>query len=461
MSTLSHAGHRGRSPVVVIMAGGPGERLWPLSRPGHPKPLVSVLGETLLHRAYRQALALAARDDIYVIAQEVDRRAIMAELPDLSVGRFLGEPMRRDTAMAVLVAVETVARESADAVVAFLPADHAVRDEAAFQQAIRRSADVAFSRHCLCLLGTVPAEPRSEFGYLVGESSGDVMQIDRFVEKPDVGHAKQLIAEGALWNMGIFVGTVMAFREASEQAAPLLAEAATGAGIAFATGDMEGLSRHYTTAPTVSFDRSVLEHVSNTVAVRCTCGWSDLGNWPEFVRFQSGTEGEASFIVRELGAPPLQVLGLKGAIICSTPAGSLVATPAAAATVRPMAQEEPSFVPRTAEVVAKPWGAEYVWARTDHYAAKLLFVRAGELLSLQYHVRKHETMWVISGNGILEIDGRPTAIGPGDVFMITPGTHHRLEAYADLSVVEASTPELDDVVRLEDRYGRIPQDPRQ
>lgn len=443
-------------PVIVIMAGGPGERLWPLSRPGRPKPLINVLGETLLHRAYRQAIHVTSVDRIYVIAQETDRRAILEELPALEPTRFVGEPVRRDTALAVLVAVAFVARRDPDAVMVLLPADHAARDERAFQGAIKRAVTEASARRCICLLGTVPTEPRSEFGYLVGKSTDSLMRVERFVEKPDRPLATALIDEGALWNMGIFVGSVQAFRKATEQTDPELMATAETAAAALEVGDQRAARACYSPSQQASFDRAILENISGVAAIQCSCGWSDLGNWPEFVRFQGITADEQSFTVREPGAAPLEVLGLDGVIVCSTPAGSLVASKAAASAVRPIAQEEPSFIPRTADVVLKPWGVEYVWARNSRYAAKLLFVRSGEILSLQYHVKKEESMWVIGGNGVLEIEGNPTAIGPGDVFTIGPGTLHRLEAYADLSVVEASTPELDDVVRCEDRYGRVP-----
>lgn len=441
--------------AVVIMAGGPGERLWPLSRPGRPKPLVSVLGETLVHRAYRQALGVTSPGDVYVIAQEADRRAIMTELPDLGAPQFLGEPLRRDTAMAVLVAVMAVKRQRPEALVVLLPADHAEQDEVNFQQAIKKAAAEAAKRECLCLLGTVPTEPRQEFGYLAGHSVAGVMRVDRFVEKPDAGEARFLIDEGALWNMGIFIGSVQTFLSASRAAAPELTTLAQEAEAALNAGDVETLRSRYEAAPKVSFDRTVLEKIQGILAVPCNCGWTDLGNWPEFVRFHGGGDGNAPFIIREPGSPPLQVLGLDGLIVCSTPAGNLVTTREAAAEVRPITQEEPTVIPQAAEVVVKPWGAEYVWAKTGHYAGKLLFVKAGEILSLQYHVTKEETMWVIGGSGFLELDGRPIGIGPGSTFTISPGTRHRLEAQADLSVVEVSTPELDDVVRLEDRYGRV------
>lgn len=453
MSNSPGAGRSLISPVVVIMAGGPGERLWPLSRPGRPKPLINVLGETLLHRAYRQALGVTSADDVYVIAQEADRRAILAELPDLEASHFLGEPLRRDTAMAVLVAVMAVARERPQALVVLLPADHAEADEASFREAIQKAVAQAARHECLCLLGTVPDQPRREFGYLVGRSGNGVMRVEQFVEKPDEGEARFLIDEGALWNMGIFIGSVEAFLRAAREAAPDLLTVAMEAETALSAAELQVLRLQYQAAPKVSFDRAVLERTPGIRAVHCSCGWTDLGNWPEFVRFH-GADAEAPFIVREPGSPPLQVLGLSGLVVCSTPAGNLVTTKEAAAGVRPLAQDEPTCVPEAADVVVKPWGAEYVWARTDRYAAKLLFVKAGEALSLQYHAKKEETMWVIGGSGILEINGRAIGIGPGSTVTISPGSTHRLEAHANLSVVEVSTPELDDVVRLEDRYGR-------
>ena len=444
------------SPVVVIMAGGPGERLWPMSRPGRPKPLVSVLGETLIHRAYRQALGVTSSEDVYIIAQEADRRAIMTELPDLVPDRFLGEPLRRDTAMAVLMAVTAVARHRPEAVLVLLPADHAEQDEESFQDAIRKAAAEAVRHRCLCLLGTVPSEARREFGYLVGHSVNGVMRVQQFIEKPDPGEARLLMDEGALWNMGIFAGSASAFQEAAKRSAPDLLAAAQAAEEALSSGAVALLRSVYAAAPKASFDKAVLEKTTDILAVRCSCGWTDLGNWPEFVRFHGGDDPNEPFIIREPGSPPLQVLGLDGLIVCSTPAGNLVTTKEAAGDVRPIAQAEPTFIPQEAEVVVKPWGAEYVWAQTGRYAGKLLFVKAGEILSLQYHLKKEETMWVIGGSGILEVDGRPIGIGPGSTFTISPGTTHRLEAHADLSVVEVSTPELDDVVRLEDRYGRAP-----
>ena len=450
-----------RPVVAVIMAGGPGERLWPLSRPGHPKPLVAIEGETLLGRAYQRALRIAdSPDHVFVIALEADRQAMLAVLPELLPERFLGEPMRRDTGMAALTAAHAIALDYPDAVLAILPADHVMRDEEVFASAAQDAVELAADGDGICLLGAVPTGPRQEFGYIVPETEElPARPVDRFVEKPGTGLAEELIASGALWNMGVFIGDVRSLLATAEIVAPELYQSARDATKALRAGDDQAFIQVYEHAVRLPFDRAVLEHATDLRVVPCDAGWSDLGNWPEFVRYHQGTRGNeaadgAGFEWREPGAPPLQVLGADDMIVCSTPAGSLVATLAASALVRPPKADGTPFVPQDARVVEKPWGAEYVWAETDRYAGKLLYVRAGHSLSLQYHERKMESMWVLSGAGTIEIDGKPRAISPGSTVTILPGTLHRLTAQLDLSVLEVSTPELDDVVRVQDIYGR-------
>ena len=451
-----------KRPVIsVIMAGGPGERLWPLSRPGHPKPLVTIEGETLLGRAYQRALRIAdAPDHIYLIALEADRSAMLTALPELKEANFLGEPMRRDTAMAALTAAHAVALDFPEAVLAILPADHVMRDEDAFTEAAQVAVELAAEGDGICLLGAVPTGPRQEFGYIVPESDEPGPRtVDRFVEKPDSGLAEELVDRGALWNMGVFIGDVRSLLATAEIVAPALHESAHDAAKAISAQDGQTLVLTYEHAIRLPFDRAVLERATDLRVVSCDAGWSDLGNWPEFVRYHQSTRSEeaevgAAFEWREPGAPPLQVLGTEDMIVCSTPAGSLVATLEASALVRPPKADGTMFVPKDARVVEKPWGAEYIWAETERYAGKLLFVRAGHSLSLQYHERKMESMWVLAGAGTIEIDGRPQAISPGSTITIRPGTLHRLTAQIDLSVLEVSTPELDDVVRVQDIYGR-------
>ncbi len=450
-----------RPVVAVIMAGGPGERLWPLSRPGHPKPLVAIEGETLVGRAYQRALHVAdSPDHVYLIALEADRQAMLAALPDLDPSRFLGEPMRRDTGMAALTAAHAIALDYPDAVLAILPADHIMRDETAFTAAAVEAVGLATDGDGICLLGAVPTGPRQEFGYIVPEGLDEGPRpVDRFVEKPDVTLATELVEAGALWNMGVFIGDVRSLIATAEIVAPALHASARDGAKALRAGDSRALAAIYEAAVRQPFDRAVLEHATDLRVVPCDAGWSDLGNWPEFVRYHQSTRGDDGgdggvFDWREPGSPPLQVLGAEDMIICSTPAGSLVATLEASALVRPPRVDGAPFIPRNARVIDKPWGAEYVWAETDRYAGKLLFVRAGHSLSLQYHERKMESMWVLAGAGTLEVDGHPQAISPGNTITILPGTLHRLTAQIDLSVLEVSSPELDDVVRVQDVYGR-------
>ena len=442
------------------MAGGPGERLWPLSRPGHPKPLLEVGGETLLGRAYQRAQRIAASpDQVFVIAHEADRDAMLAALPDCAPARLLGEPLRRDTGMAVLTAAHVVALEYPDAVLVVLPADHVMRDEDAFLRAAAQAVELAAEGDGICLLGAVPTGPRQEFGYIVPEGPTDGPRpVDRFVEKPEADLARELVSGGALWNMGVFIGDVRSLLGTAEIVAPNLYLSGQEAARFLRQQDPAALVATYEHAIRMPFDRAVLERATDLRVVPCDAGWSDLGNWPEFVRYHQSVGARSAdgsaFEWREPGAPPLQVLGAPDMIVCSTPAGSLVATIPASAQVRPPKGDGAPLVPQGARVVDKPWGAEYIWAETPRYAGKLLFVRSGHSLSLQYHEKKLESMWVLSGSGTFEIDGRPRAIAPGSTVTIEPGTLHRLTAASDLSVLEVSSPELDDVVRVQDVYGR-------
>ena len=161
--------------VVVVLAGGPGERLWPLSRPGHPKPLVEVGGESLLSRACRRARRIATkRGRVLLVAQEADRRRMRAAVPTLLEEDFVGEPLRRDTAMAVLTAAELVAGDSSEDVLVTVPADHIMRDEDAFIHAAKRAVSLAADNDAICLLGATPTEPRPEFGYIVGRAASGI-----------------------------------------------------------------------------------------------------------------------------------------------------------------------------------------------------------------------------------------------------------------------------------------------
>ena len=451
------------APVVAILAGGPGERLWPLSYPGRPKPLVMIGGRTLLQRAVERALLITPVDRTWIIGLEADRRELERIVPEVR-DRLLLEPLRRDTGLAVATLVSFMGkRHSPETVLAILSADHLVVDHAAFTNGVLRAAEIARTTVGLGLLGAVAHGPSNRFGYIEGAANdAGVFQVSGFSEKPDLEMATTLIAKGALWNMGIFVGQLGAFRQAIEKAAPELALIANEGADAWDRGDIDRMRQIYHQAPRSSFDRAVLEHQEHLFAIPVDCGWSDVGDWAELVRMAgSGADGEIAhtdpLTWTEPGGRPLQVLGVNNVLVCSTPAGSLVASLEAASSVRPPAFQGPSAIPSDARLIEKPWGAEYIWAVTDRYAAKLLYVRAGEELSLQYHVKKTESMWVLSGSGVLVLGSERVALHPGVTITILPDTIHRVEAIYDLSIMEVSTPDLDDVVRITDRYGRAPQ----
>ena len=212
---------------AIVMAGGAGTRLWPLSRRETPKQLLALTGDTsLLQQSVARLGAVLKPQDIYVITSDSHVRATRSQLPQLPEENVLGEPLARSTAVAAGLAT-TLARRESDDVALVLPADHFVADEGAFTDALREAAHVA-ERGYLVTLGVVPTDPATGYGYIKAggrlHPSSSTALVERFVEKPDAERAAAFLAEGNyFWNAGVFVWRVYAFRQALERFQPALA----------------------------------------------------------------------------------------------------------------------------------------------------------------------------------------------------------------------------------------------
>jgi len=212
---------------AMVMAGGSGTRLWPLSRRRTPKQLLPLIGEaSLLQQTVARLEPILRPHDIYVITAQAHVRATQRQLPQLPEGNILGEPLARSTAVAAAMGA-MLARRQTDEVALVLPADHYVADGDAFIDALREAA-VTAERGYLVVLGVVPSHPATGYGYITrGEQlyATGTAAVAAFVEKPNVKTAKQLVGAGALWNAGVFVWTGYAFRQALERYQPELTAA--------------------------------------------------------------------------------------------------------------------------------------------------------------------------------------------------------------------------------------------
>jgi len=391
---------------AVIMAGGRGERLYPLSTPERPKQFLRLFGDqTMLQATAERILPLVAEDRVLVVAGAEHVPLIREQLPWLPADRAIGEPVGRNTAPCIAVAARILSARDRRSVMIALPADHLVRCPDRLRTAIETAIDTARAGEHLVTLGIPPTEPATGYGYIliagpVTEAPGGALPVERFVEKPDRATAERYLADGGYyWNSGIFVWRVDAILAEIEHHLPELARALGDVPDDPAHPEFSDLLRRaYERISPQSIDRGVMEKSDRIRLVPAPeTGWNDVGSWDA--------------LRRELAR------------------------------------------------VDKPWGHEELWALNAHYVGKFLHIRAGESLSLQYHEIKDETIRVVDGTLRLRIGPSQEALEdrilrPGDTAAIPPRTVHQMEAVTDVRIAEVSTPQLADVVRLKDRYGR-------
>lgn len=475
----------GQNVKVVLMAGGRGERFWPRSTRALPKQFLKVGGEnSLLRRTYERALALVDPSSIYAVTGTEYEALTRQELPELPKDNLILESIGRNTAPALALAALWIERASQPSVVIALPSDHHVVGERKFQAALLSAVESAKAGY-MVTLGIKPTRPETGYGYIrtgapVGSFGGmAVCRVAGFTEKPDVETARQYLQCGEyLWNSGMVIAHTSTLQGEVERFLPkvheLLREVSASARD---LGELWAkLSERFGELPSISFDYGVLERSDRLVTVPAHFGWNDIGDWAALGRVLPVDEGgnavrgdtllhECSNMMVDADSGRLVVaVGAHDLIVVDTPQALLVCAKDQAQEVRSVAGLASALVDafeRTqlpeGTVVQKPWGREIWWAVTEHYAAKIVEVRAGQALSLQYHERKHETLYCQFGTGHLRIGDEEHDVRPGKVFSIPPGTVHRLEATTDLRLIEVSSPDLDDIVRLEDRYGRIDQ----
>jgi len=344
---------------AIVMAGGSGTRLWPLSRRETPKQLLALIGETsLLQQTVARLGTLLKSQDIYVITSQAHARATRAQLPQLPEENVLGEPLARSTAVAAGLATVLARRES-DEVALVLPADHFVADEAAFAEALREAARTA-ERGYLVTLGVVPTHPATGYGYVkAGEAfhaASPTALVDRFVEKPDAEAAAAIVAEGnAFWNAGIFVWRVYAFRQAVERFQPELASALDRIGEIHRTpGWMSQVRDILEPIPAITIDVGLAEPAAaegRMAVVPLDAGWSDIGSWSSLLEALSSARGadlvasgrhldRGSHRVLVHGGDRLIVtVGLEDVIIVDTPDALLVCHRDRAEEIKPVLDE--------------------------------------------------------------------------------------------------------------------------
>jgi mannose-1-phosphate guanylyltransferase len=342
---------------ALVMAGGAGTRLWPLSRRKTPKQLLPLTGDaSLLQQTVARLEPLLQPHDIYVITAESHVHATQRQLPQLPEGNILGEPLARSTAVAAALGA-LLARRQTDEVAIVLPADHHVADADAFVTALREAVITA-ERGYLVVLGVVPSHPATGYGYVTrGEQlfATGTAAVTAFVEKPDTKTARGLVEDGALWNAGVFVWSGYAFRQAIEKYQPDLTAAIDEiAKIPRTPGWQTDARTLLEPLPAISIDAGIAEPAAaegRMAVVGLDAGWSDIGSWSallEALSRQSGKSLVASGQHLDRGSKQVLVhggdrlvvtVGLKDVIIVDTPDALLVCARDRAEEIKPILDE--------------------------------------------------------------------------------------------------------------------------
>jgi mannose-1-phosphate guanylyltransferase len=274
---------------AMIMAGGKGERFWPLSTSRTPKQVLSLVGgKPLIQLAVERLEGLIPPERVLVVTGADLAEPIRANAPDLPPENVIGEPMPRDTAAACALGMAAVSARDPDGVLCVLTADHVIGDHAVFHATLQDAARVAREQKALVTIGIPPAHPSTGFGYIEGgepvpfEGQTEFVKARRFVEKPDAAAAQAYIDSGTFcWNSGMFVWTVATFREALARHCPALKTMAQRMTPLFGGADFAAaLEREYAGLAKISIDYAVMEQAGNIIMARGAFSWSDVGTWP-------------------------------------------------------------------------------------------------------------------------------------------------------------------------------------
>jgi len=464
----------------VILSGGVGSRLWPMSRGLLPKQFLPLMGA----RTMIQETALRVAGEGFaaptVVCNQEHRFLAAEQLRALQIEprAIVLEPVGRNTAPAAAIA-SLMLKDDPEALVLLLPADHAVMAPEAFRDAVRKALPAAM-RGALVTFGVVPTSPETGYGYIrAGAALADAegcRKVDRFVEKPDLATAETYVASGEYyWNAGMFLFRADAFLAELRRLEPAMF-AACEAALAKGRKDLDFLrldEAAFGACPAQSIDYAVMEHTGDAAVVPVEMGWSDIGSWRSLwdLGARDGADNVAIGDVTAVGTersylrsegPMIAAAGIKDMIVVATKDAVLVASREHAQNVKKVVEaleargaSEHIHHPR----VLRPWGSYETMDLGPNYQIKRIVVRPGARLSLQKHHKRAEHWVVVAGKARVTRDEAVFDLAENESTYIPLGAWHRLEnpGAEPLVLVEVQCGSYlgeDDIVRREDDYGR-------
>ncbi|HEY8025541.1 MAG TPA: mannose-1-phosphate guanylyltransferase/mannose-6-phosphate isomerase [Burkholderiaceae bacterium] len=469
--------------IPIILSGGAGTRLWPVSRQSHPKPFMCVGGsKSLLQQTHERALAVSDnaqglivtnRDYYFLSHDEMAQQAIQPQ--------YMLEPSGRNTAPAIALAA-LWAIEQGDPCLLVMPADHLIADVPAFHAAVRQAQALAQDNY-MVLFGIRPTGPETGFGYIeMGDGIGaHAHAVKRFVEKPDAATAATYLAQGNyVWNSGMFCFKASVILAAMQAHCPaLLASAREVWKDSLVEGDKTDLAEGFSAIENISIDYAVMEKAGNIAVIPGEFGWSDIGAWDAVAAAtpadQNGNtanrqsaRGETIVIDSrnthiESQDRLVAAIGLDNLLIIDTPDALLVADKSKSQEVKQIVtqlKKSDHDAHKLHRTVVRPWGAYTVLEEGPGFKIKRIVVKPGAALSLQLHHRRSEHWVVVSGTAQVTNGERTIRLVANQSTYIPAGHKHRLvnPGETELSLIEVQCGAYlgeDDIVRFDDVYGRV------
>ena len=424
---------------IVLLSGGSGKRLWPLSNDVRSKQFIKLFRradgvyESMVQRVYRQIREVDGQAAVTIATAKSQVSAIRNQLEE-SVGVSI-EPCRRDTFPAIALAtayLHDVRGAGADEAVVVCPVDPYVENE--YFAALKRLGELAEKGEAnLVLMGIEPTYPSEKYGYIIPKDPGAVSAVEAFKEKPDKDVAGEYIAKGALWNGGVFAYKLGYVREKARE---LLGSA-----------DYQDLYGRYETLTKISFDYAVAEREPSIQVMRFGGQWKDLGTWntlteemsePVIGKAVRSDTCENVSIVNELNIPVL-CMGVKDLIVSASPEGILVSDREQSSYIKPYVDRlEPGV-----KFAEKSWGSFVIIDEEEESLTIKVTLNPGHAMNYHSHERRDEVWTVIGGTGRAVVDGAERLLKPGDSLKLPAGCRHRVSAETELTLIEVQTGLID------------------